>query len=124
MTTWLHGNRKGFKGSRLPERRGAGKVAIDRHWSRAATIEVCLLLNFDVVFDFKYFCFRPSKAKFIGNFLTNRQNTAHRFNFFPLFNNVHCLLTHRITLRYEAMRSKQKKKIREIKFLKLMTPQI
>ncbi len=33
--------------------------------------------NFAVVFDCMYFRFRPSKAKSIGNVLTNRQNAAN-----------------------------------------------
>ncbi len=35
------------------------------------------LFNFAVVFDFTYFRFRPSKAKSIGNVLTNRQNPTN-----------------------------------------------
>jgi hypothetical protein len=35
-------------------------------------IEVCLPLNFAVVFDFMNFCFRPSKAKSIGIGKTRR----------------------------------------------------
>ncbi len=45
--------------------------------SLTAAIDVLFSLNFDVVFDFMYFRFRPSKAKPIGNVLTNRQNAAN-----------------------------------------------
>ncbi len=40
--------------------------------SLTAPMDVLFSLNFDVVFDFMYFRFRPSKAKAIGNALTNR----------------------------------------------------
>jgi hypothetical protein len=43
-----------------------------------SAIDVLLSINFAVVFDFMYFRFRPSKAKSIGNVLTNRQNSAKR----------------------------------------------
>ncbi len=42
--------------------------------SLTAAIDVLFSLNFVVDFDFMYFRFRPSKAKSIGNALTNRQN--------------------------------------------------
>ncbi len=45
--------------------------------SLTAAIDVLFSLNFAVVFDFMYFHFRPSKAKSIGNVLTNRQNAAN-----------------------------------------------
>ncbi len=45
---------------------------------RTAAIDVLFSINSAVVFDFMYFRFRPSKAKSIGNFLTNRQNSAKR----------------------------------------------
>ncbi len=45
---------------------------------------VCLT-NFAVGFDFMYFRFRPSKAKWIGNVLTNRRNAARRSMFFFSF---------------------------------------
>jgi hypothetical protein len=45
--------------------------------SLTAAIDVLFSLNFAVVFDFMYFRFRPSKAKSIGNVLTNRQNAAN-----------------------------------------------
>ncbi len=54
-----------------------GKVANNRNWSRTAAIEVFLAFNFAVVFDFMYFRFRPSKAKSIGDVLTNRKNAAN-----------------------------------------------
>ncbi len=41
--------------------------------SLTAAMDVLFSLNFAVVFDFMYFRFRPSKAKSIGNVLTNRQ---------------------------------------------------
>jgi hypothetical protein len=41
--------------------------------SLTAAIDVLVSLNFAVVFDFMYFRFRPSKAKSIGNVLTDRQ---------------------------------------------------
>jgi hypothetical protein len=42
---------------------GVKTVANDRNWPQTTAIEVCLRYNFAVVFDFIYFCFRPSKAK-------------------------------------------------------------
>ena len=41
--------------------------------SLIAAIDVLFSVDFAVVFDFMYFRFRPSKAKSIGNVLTNRQ---------------------------------------------------
>ncbi len=52
-------------------------MANDRNWPQAAAIEVCLHYNFAVIFDFMYFRFRPSKAKLIGDVLTNRYNAAN-----------------------------------------------
>ncbi len=46
--------------------------------SWTAAIDVLFSINSAVVFDFMYFRFRPSKAKSIGNVLTNRQNAAKR----------------------------------------------
>ena len=46
--------------------------------SLTAAIDVLFSVNFPVVFDFMYFCFRPSKAKSMGNVLPNRQNAAKR----------------------------------------------
>ena len=68
--------------------------------SLTAAIDVLFSLDFAVVFDFLYFRFRPSKAKSIGNVLTNGQSAALRFMVFFSFYNGHCLLTHRINLRY------------------------
>jgi hypothetical protein len=68
-------------------------MANDTNWPQTAAIKVCLPYNFAVVFDFMYFRFRPSKAKLIGNVLTNRQNAAsylQRFFFLKYF----CLLRH------------------------------
>ncbi len=45
--------------------------------SLTAAIDVLFSLNFAVVFDFMYLRFRSSKAKSIGNVLTNRQNAAN-----------------------------------------------
>jgi hypothetical protein len=45
--------------------------------SLTTAIDVLFSLNFADVFDFMYFRFRPSKAKSIGNALTNRQNAAN-----------------------------------------------
>ncbi len=45
--------------------------------SLTAVIDVLISLNFAVVFDFMYFRFRPSKAKSLGNVLTNRQNATN-----------------------------------------------
>ncbi len=66
-----------LKGSRQRERRGFGKVSNIRSMSRTGAIEVLFSFNFAVVFDFKYFRFRPSKAKWIGDVLTIRQNAAN-----------------------------------------------
>jgi hypothetical protein len=68
--------------------------------SRTLAIEVCFSFNFVVVFDFNLFPVPPSKAKSIGDVLTNRQNAATWYLVFLLFYNVHCLLTHRIILPY------------------------
>jgi hypothetical protein len=49
---------------------------------------VCIIILPHVVFDFMYFRFRPSKAKWIGNVLTIRQNEAKyllRFLFWITF---------------------------------------
>jgi hypothetical protein len=45
--------------------------------SLTAAIDVLFSVNFAVIFDFMYFRFRPSKAKSIGNVLTNRQKAAN-----------------------------------------------
>jgi hypothetical protein len=52
-------------------------VSICPNLARTAAIEVCLPFNFAVVFDFTYFRFRASKAKSIGDVLTNRHNAAN-----------------------------------------------
>jgi hypothetical protein len=67
-----------LKGSRHPECKGVRNVSICPNLSRTAAMEVLFSINFAVVFDFMYFRFRPSKAKSIGNVLTNRQNAAKR----------------------------------------------
>jgi hypothetical protein len=56
-----------------------------------AAMDVLFSLDFAVVFDFMYFRFRPSKAKSIGNALTNRQNAANFLLRFFFFNEL-CLL--------------------------------
>jgi hypothetical protein len=66
-----------LKGSRQWESRGVWNVSICPNLARPAAIEVCLPFNFAVVFDFTYFRFRPSKAKSIGDVLTNRHNAAN-----------------------------------------------
>jgi hypothetical protein len=48
-------------------------------------------------FDFEV---PPSKAKSTGDVLMNRHNAAIGSMAFFLFYNAHCLLTHRIILRY------------------------
>ncbi len=55
-----------FKGSRQPESRGVWNMSNCPNLARTAAIEVRFSLNFAVVFDFTYFRFRPSKAKWIG----------------------------------------------------------
>jgi hypothetical protein len=65
-----------LKGSREGERRGVGKVPNAHNMFLTEAIVVLFSVNFAVVFDFMYFRFRPSKAKSIGNVLTNRQNAA------------------------------------------------
>jgi hypothetical protein len=67
-----------LKGSRQRERRGVGNVSNGPNLSRTVAIDVLFSINSAVVFDFMYFRFRPSKAKSIGNVLTNRQNAAKR----------------------------------------------
>ncbi len=67
-----------IKGSRQQERRGVGNVSNGPNLSRTAAIDVLFSINSAVVFDFMYFRFRPSKAKSLGNVLTNRQNAAKR----------------------------------------------
>ncbi len=66
-----------FKGNRQRERRGFGKVSNIRNMSQTAAIEVLFFFNFAVIFDFMYFRFRPSKANWIGDVLTIRQNAAN-----------------------------------------------
>ncbi len=65
------------KGTRQWESRGVWNVSICPNLARTAAIKVCLPFNFAVVFDFTYFRFCPSKAKSIGDVLTNRQNAAN-----------------------------------------------
>ncbi len=83
--------------------------------SRTMAIEVCFSFNFAVVFDFNLFPVPPSKAKSIGEVLTNSQNAATQYLFLFSF-------TTRMPIdapnhpAYQAMRAEQKKKINEIKF--------
>ncbi len=53
-------------------------MSVCPNFARTAAIDVLFSINFAVFFDFMYFRFRPSKAKSIGNVLTNRQNAAKR----------------------------------------------
>ena len=64
---------------------GVGKVPNVHIMSLTAAIDVLFSVNFAVVFDLMYFRFRPSKAKLIGNVLTNRRNAAIRSMFFFSF---------------------------------------
>jgi hypothetical protein len=89
-----------IKGRRQWKSWGVRNVSNCPNLARAAAIEVRFSLNFAVVFDFIYFRFRPSKAKWIGNGLPNRRNAAVRSMFFFLLYNGLCLLTHRIVLRH------------------------
>ena len=83
-------------------------------------------------FGFKFSCclysnvfpYPPIKPKLSGDVPMNRQNAAARRIFFFLFCNVHCLLTHRIILRHQAMRGEQRKKNPRNKIWKLQTLQI
>ncbi len=95
-----HGHIEVFKGSRQWESRGVRNVSNCPNLARTPAIEVRFSLNFAVVFDFIYFRFRPSKAKWIGNGIPNRRNAAIRSMFFFLLYNALCLLTHRIILRH------------------------
>ncbi len=107
-----------LKGSRQPESRGVGNVSICPNFARTAAIDVLFSINFAVVFDFIYFRFRPSKAKWIGNVLPDRRNAAIRSMFIFLLYNTHCLLTHQsvcVLKQWAASR----KKIREIKIKNL-----
>jgi hypothetical protein len=65
-----------LKGSRQRERRGVGNVSNGPNLSWTVAMDVLFSINSAVVFDFMYFRFRPSKAKSIGNVLTNRQNAG------------------------------------------------
>ncbi len=71
-----------LKGSRQWESRGVRNVSFCSNLARTAAIEVRFSLNFAFVFDFIYFRFRPSKAKWLGIVLPNRQNAAIRSMFF------------------------------------------
>ena len=82
--TSLH-SKSSLKGSLQWEPRGVRKVAYIWYRSQIVAIEVCLYFTFAVIFDFKYFRFRPSKAKWIGNGLPNRRNAAKRSMFFFFF---------------------------------------
>jgi hypothetical protein len=66
-----------------------------RPW-RLRFVSRLILLSSLILSNFR---FRPSKAKSIGNVLTNRQSAALRSNGFFLLYNAHCLLTQRIILR-------------------------
>ncbi len=57
---------------------GVRNVSFCPNLARTVAIEVRFSLNFAVVFDFIYFRFRPSNAKWLGIVLLNRQNTEKR----------------------------------------------
>ncbi len=78
-------SKKGLKGSRQWESRGVGNVPNCPNLARTAAIDVLLSINFAVVLYLIYFRFRPSKAKWIGNFLPNRRNATIRSMFFFSF---------------------------------------
>jgi hypothetical protein len=69
-----------LKGSRQWESRGVWNVSNCPNLARTTAIEVRFSLNFAVVFDFTYFPFRPSKAKWIGNVLPNRRENRSVFS--------------------------------------------
>ncbi len=52
-------------------------MAYVRHRYQIVAIDILLAFNLAVVFILMYFRFRPSRAKSIGNVLTNRQNAAN-----------------------------------------------
>jgi hypothetical protein len=52
-----------LKGSRQRESRGLGNVSYCPNLSLTVAMDVIFSIDFAVVFDFKYFRFRPSKAK-------------------------------------------------------------
>jgi hypothetical protein len=64
--------------------RGVGKVAYVLFGSRTVAIEVCLLFNFAVVFNFNVLPFPPSKSKLICDVLVNGE-TRHLGNVFFSF---------------------------------------
>ncbi len=78
---------KSVKGSRQPESRGVWNMSNCPNLAQTAAIEVRFSLNFAVVFDFMYFRFRPSKAKWIGDVLTNRYNVVNYLQR-PFFKNT------------------------------------
>ncbi len=83
--------------------------------SLTAAIDVLFSLYFDVVFDFMYFRFRPSKAKSIGNVLPNRRTLPWDLCFFSSFI---MRIAYWRTESVCAIRvcAAHRKKIREIKF--------
>jgi hypothetical protein len=81
--------------------------------SRIMAIEVCFSFILAVVFDFNLLPVPPSKAKSIGDILTNRQNAATWYLFF-LFYNVHCMSTHKspcVTRRCAVHRKRKSAKL-------------
>jgi hypothetical protein len=60
-------------------------VPICPNLARTTAIEVRFSINFAVGFNFTYFRFRPSNAKWIGDVLPNRRNTTIRSMFFSSF---------------------------------------
>ncbi len=77
-----------IKGSRQWESRGVGNVSNCPNLARTAAIEVRFSINFAVIFDFTYFRFCPSNAKWIANVLPNRRNATIRPMFFFLLYNI------------------------------------
>ncbi len=74
-----------FKGSPQWESTGVRKVPICPNLARTAAIEVRFSINFAVVFNFTYFRFCPSNAKWISDVLPNRRNATIRSMFFSFF---------------------------------------
>jgi hypothetical protein len=66
------------------EKQGVGKEAK----VRIGAIEVCLSCNFAVVSNFNALPFPPSKSKFIGDVLMNRQKASNMYLF--LFSFITC----------------------------------
>jgi hypothetical protein len=61
------------------------KMANIQNGSRTMAIKVCFSFNFAVVFDFQLFPVPPSKAKSIGDVLTNRTNRQNAATWYMVF---------------------------------------